>query len=266
MKRASFDSNVTAAVCIAALRLRFKAPEYAFFEQVANGVGWKANRWSDAVAMGIWPSRGLTIHGFEVKVSRTDWRRELADPSKSADVQSHCDHWWVVTPPGLVREGELPSTWGLIEVTVKPASKVVVQAPKLEAKPITREFAAAILRRASESFDAVLQRERFNAREEGAQNGAGELAGRLKRAEGEREGLEKLIAEFKEKSGVDIHYRWDFDNIAEAVRVISKRRTRPLLEELNQEMRRREAGLEAIRRDIEEFSRVVAALEPEAAQ
>jgi chorismate mutase len=266
-RKPEFVTGVTAKHCVAALRARFKAPEFALFEQVANGVGWKANRWADAVAVGIWPSRGLLIHGFEIKVSRTDWKKELADPKKSEEVQGFCDHWHIVAPRGLIPTSELPPTWGLVEIGEKHASKVRVEAPKLKPKPVTREFMAAILRRASDAFGQVIQRERFDAREEGAQNGAGELAGRLKRMESERDHLSSEIAAFKEKSGVDIRAGWQFGDISEAVRVITSRRSRPLLEELKQEMERRERGLDAIRRDIDEFARLCKATEPaEAAQ
>jgi len=32
--------------------------------------------------MDLWPSGGLEIHGHEVKVSRSDWLRELKEPEK----------------------------------------------------------------------------------------------------------------------------------------------------------------------------------------
>lgn len=67
---------LTAADCIEALRGRYRAPAYALLEQVANGTGWKADRFADAVVMSLWPSRGLTVTGFEVKVSRHDYQRD----------------------------------------------------------------------------------------------------------------------------------------------------------------------------------------------
>lgn len=55
------------------------------------------------------------VHGFEVKVSRSDWLRELRTGGlKSEAWRSVCHYWWVVAPPGVVREGELPDGWGLL--------------------------------------------------------------------------------------------------------------------------------------------------------
>jgi hypothetical protein len=91
--------------------------EYAFLTHVRNAAGFDANRTIDAIAVSLWPSRGLVIDAFEVKVSRADWQRELADPKKAGDICQIVDRFWIVAPAGVVRAGELPPTWGLIEVT-----------------------------------------------------------------------------------------------------------------------------------------------------
>lgn len=92
------------------------AGEHAFLPMVRNAAGFSANRTFDAIAVNLWPSRGLTIHVFEVKVSRSDWRRELAKPDKAEDACKVADFFWIVAPAGCVQDGELPPGWGLIEV------------------------------------------------------------------------------------------------------------------------------------------------------
>lgn len=143
-------AKLTASEVVDLLRKRYPEPAFAFLEQVADGTGATQRRWADAVAIGLWPSRGLDAHGFEVKVSRADWRKELADPAKAESVQTYCDFWWIVCPPGVISPGELPGNWGHIEA--QGATRLVVKtgAPKLEAKPWDRKFFAAIARRASE--------------------------------------------------------------------------------------------------------------------
>lgn len=134
----------------AALRKRFSPPEWALFFEVRNAAGFDAKRSADAVAVNTWPSRGLEVQGIEVKVDRRDWLRELGQPDKSEAVQQYCDRWWVaVSSDDIVRDGELPPTWGLL---VLRGEKLVqkVEAPKLEARPLTRTFVAALLRRATE--------------------------------------------------------------------------------------------------------------------
>lgn len=92
------------------------AGRYAFLPQVRNAAGFDATRTFDAVAVDLWPSRGLTVDIFEIKVSRSDWQRELRKPDKAEDACKVADRFWIVAPAGCVKPGELPPTWGLIEV------------------------------------------------------------------------------------------------------------------------------------------------------
>lgn len=91
--------------------------EYAFLRQVRNAAGFNANRTFDGVALGLWPSRGHDLHVYEVKVSRSDWKRELADPRKAEDAAKIADRFSVVAPRGVVELAEVPATWGYIEAS-----------------------------------------------------------------------------------------------------------------------------------------------------
>ena len=134
------------------LRLRYPAPAWAFFAQVRNGTGYsrRTTRTADAVAMSLWPSRGLELHGFEIKTSRSDWLRELEDPEKAEAICAYCDRWWIVIGDAkIVAPGELPPTWGLL-VPNGPGLLAKVEAPKLDPKPIDHMLLASILRSAAE--------------------------------------------------------------------------------------------------------------------
>lgn len=147
-------SGITSDAIYDALRLRYCAPQYALFFEVANGTGSNIRRYCDALAMSLFPSRGLGMHGFEVKVSRSDWQRELALPDKVEEgIYRFCDHWWVTAVPGVVREGELPETWGLLELR-EGKLRQMKAAPKLQPMPMDRSFIAALLRRADEGMTA----------------------------------------------------------------------------------------------------------------
>lgn len=89
--------------------------EYAFLTHVRNEAGFKANRTFDAVAVSLWPSRGHAIDVFEVKVSKSDWKRELAKPEKSEDAYQFGDRYTIVATAGIVNLDDLPQGWGLIE-------------------------------------------------------------------------------------------------------------------------------------------------------
>lgn len=91
--------------------------EYAYMAGVRNDAGFNATRTFDGLVMSLWPSRGLRIEVLEIKVSRSDWQRELSKPQKAEDACQVADRFWIVAPVGCVHPGELPPTWGLIEIT-----------------------------------------------------------------------------------------------------------------------------------------------------
>lgn len=132
----------------AGMRKRWGAPEWAIMWEVGEGTGANVGRYADAVMMSLWPSRGLELHGVEVKVSRSDWKREAQDPRKAEAVAKYCDRWWIHTPPGIVEDvSELPPAWGLREFDGK-VWRTIREAEKTDAAPISRPFLAAMLRRA----------------------------------------------------------------------------------------------------------------------
>lgn len=86
------------------LRGRYPAESYALFSQVRNSIGFVRHaRYADALALGLWQSRGLLLYGFEIKSTRSDWLRELKDPEKQElGVLQYCDHWYLVTDEKVV--------------------------------------------------------------------------------------------------------------------------------------------------------------------
>jgi len=143
------------------LREKFAPPAYALFEEVKNQTGYakRTERYADALALSLWPSRGIGMTGFEIKVSRADWQRELADPEKAAEFMKYCVAWYVVAPEGIVERLELPATWGLIEVPEHGRKRLAtrVEAPKLTPQPWDMGFVAALLRRQHEQLTSYVQ-------------------------------------------------------------------------------------------------------------
>lgn len=141
----------------AAMMKQWAAPEWAIMLEVGEGTGANSGRYADAVMMSLWPSRGLELHGVEIKVSRSDWKREAADPSKAEAIAKYCDRWWIHTPPGIVADlSELPPSWGLREFDGK-RWKTKREAEKTEALPVSRAFLAAMLRRADGAVKALVK-------------------------------------------------------------------------------------------------------------
>lgn len=76
-----------------ALERRYPAPAWCLFAEVRNGTGAarRVDRYADGIAMSMFPSRGLSVLGFEIKVDRRDWMRELAQPDKAEAIAQFCD-------------------------------------------------------------------------------------------------------------------------------------------------------------------------------
>lgn len=209
MKKQAYN---TAADVIAALAKRYEPPAWAFLEQVADGTGSNQSRWADAVAMSVWPSRGLDVHGFEVKVSRYDLLNELKNPIKSEAVMKYCDYWWVVLgSPDIIQPGELPPTWGQLSMH---GSRLMcdTQAPRLTPIAIDRTFVASVLRNFKKADSGIVEAAKISAYEEGYKRGVEEQ----KRIAG---GLPQRVADFERASGISIG-EWNAGDIGAAVRTV----------------------------------------------
>ena len=83
------------------------------------GVGPDERRRADFVAVNVFSSgRGrelLHTVGVEVKVSRSDWLREIGDPAKLQASKKVLNEVWIAAPRGVVRGGEAPPGVGVFE-------------------------------------------------------------------------------------------------------------------------------------------------------
>lgn len=119
-------------------------------------------RTADALAIDTWQSKGMELHGFEVKCTRSDWLTELKQPEKSAPFRDVCDRWWlVIADAAMVKPGELPDGWGLMAPTTRYDQRYVGTAvwlpewrmpnrPDWSSRPDRRDYAGVpvqVLRR-----------------------------------------------------------------------------------------------------------------------
>lgn len=150
------SKKTTATDIRRAMSAQWRAPEWAIMWEVANATGYAQRRFADAVMMSLWPSRGLELHGVEIKVSRSDWKREKDNPRKAEEIAQFCDRWWIYSASGVIRDlSELPMAWGLREWDgIKWTTRR--EAARTEAQPVTREFLAALLRRSDETFRTMI--------------------------------------------------------------------------------------------------------------
>lgn len=164
--RKPVSAAVTTGAIMVALRERFCAPEFSFFEEVGDS-GASSRVYADGVAINMWSSRGYAITGLEVKASRSDWLRELKQPEKSEPILTKCDFWYLVAPDEVYQIDEVPISWGILSFK-DGKLREKRKAPKLEPKAITRAFVAQMFRRGSAKeerdisarVDKALQNER----------------------------------------------------------------------------------------------------------
>ncbi len=202
----------------------FPAPEYAFLKEVAKGTGGHGGRYADAIVMSLYPSRGLYLSGFEIKTSRSDWLNELKNPKKSDDIAKFCDFWYlVVGSNSIVKDNELPFTWGLIE-PVRGKLKVTKKPEKIDCLPLTRSFLAAVMRRSNEkvgspeAYDQTIKQAAESEFQRGAEWGKNWNKNQVDIWQKEVQKYKERIKTFEEISGVNID-SYDGKRIAEAVKL-----------------------------------------------
>jgi chaperonin cofactor prefoldin len=234
------------------LRERYQAPEWAIFFEVANGPGSTLRRYADAIAMSLFPSRGLDIHGFEIKQVRGDWLNELKNPTKAETIASFCDYWWIVAGNEKVAlKDEVPRNWGLL-VSKDDALRQVKRAERLDPKPLDRKFVGALLRRADEWMKQQLKDDSrmIKAKEKGIEEGR-ELAELHRKYD--QEDLKKIQArlkEFEKVSGVEID-NWHYGNVGEAVKAFLFAQKYESTEELEKTANLIEASAKTLRDRVE---------------
>lgn len=219
----------TSTSLCARIAFRFCAPEYATAFEVRNATGHnRVTRYCDAMAFSLFPSRGLSIHGMEVKVSRTDWVKELKTPHKAEEIARHCDFWsLVVSDPEIVKEGELPKNWGLMIPDPKGSGLRTVKAPKeLQTgdaamdRTIDRGFVFSLLRNIIETtVPKKLVEQQIAARATDSQDWRVTNAERgEKNANEALEKLTKTINDFRDRTGLDVGAgRYDFEEHCKVV-------------------------------------------------
>ena len=207
----------------AALRARFALPEYALMFEVRSGTGHSSQvRYADAMALGLWPSRGMDLIGFEIKVSRSDWLREMKEPQKADRIGYFCDRWYVVAgAKEIVLPGELPSGWGLM---VPRGDGLVVSKeapPLMDVKPMSRAFLASLMRAASVQCpaEAVIADRVTLALAQQAEQFKQSRDREARSNEQDLKLLREAVEDFERTSGVSIR-GWRGKKVGEAVRFI----------------------------------------------
>lgn len=108
-------SKITATEIRALLREKYENDrQFAIAEEVGNATGLEQKRRLDMVVVDCFRSSGYSIHGFEIKVSKADLRRELQDSSKHNIFFPSIDYFSLAAPADVVDVDIVPKSWGTV--------------------------------------------------------------------------------------------------------------------------------------------------------
>lgn len=160
-------TSMSAEAIFAALAARHPTPEWVYLPQVRTRTGYSATygadldseRYLDAFAMNCYRSKGYRRVGYEIKISRSDWLRELEDPRKRAQGYFLCHEFWFALASGVYKPDD---EWtfrgrkhrydnpldgcGIVEVAADGACTVVRRAVGHDAWPMPDTFVASLMR------------------------------------------------------------------------------------------------------------------------
>ena len=172
--------------------------------------------------MGMWPSRGMEIHGYECKISRGDTRKELLDIGKTDAVGKYCDFWWLtVSDPSIIDGLLLPATWGVLTPRDR-VLRTVRPAKKRKAAPLDRAFVAAMLRSVTKHWVSRSQHEKVVNERHQAVTQAVQFE-RERGGDQDKRALEALSAKvkaFEVASGIEIAHGWHLPEVGRAVQLL----------------------------------------------
>jgi hypothetical protein len=220
------DEELTADVKLRAhdlfLRLQstFSEPAYITLEEVRDATGFDGVRTADAMAIGLYRSRGKAVWGFEMKVSRADWLKELKQPEKSESILRFCDYWAVVvSDKNIVKEGELPPSWGMY-VAQKNRLKRLVPCPKLTPVPMSITMLTALLYNVDHKHKKLEEKRLREEYEKGY--AVGQKRTYDSGWEKNFKSLEEKVKLFENASGLQIEYGWNNAKLGETVNALLK--------------------------------------------
>lgn len=207
-------------------------PRYVVAEHVNNGAGFSYGRTLDAIVFDTWPSKGLLLHGLEVKVSTSDLRRELQDTRKAGAFFPYLDHFSVVAPQNVIAaaRAEVPKRWGIYQPTddgrLRAVRKPLMLHDDGQRETLDRSLMAAFAR-------ALVQRSLSREAEEAAYSrGESEATKRaafeIEQAKRSAEGIVASAKAFEEASGIKID-QWNGGSVGEALAAFQKLRGRGYL-------------------------------------
>jgi hypothetical protein len=132
-----------------ALRIKYSdTKHWIYLEELRIGTGYgkSAEQSFDAWVMSAYPSDSMVKIAFEVKVSRSDFIKEIKKPLKRRWALRYSNKFYFAAPEGMIKPEELPLECGLMELH-GDFMNTKVDAPWRESFPPSWGMIASIARR-----------------------------------------------------------------------------------------------------------------------
>lgn len=190
--------------------------QWVCLEEARSGAGFDGNsRQCDFLAVNTFKGRGLELIGHEIKVSMSDWKAELADPTKAEKFARYCRRWWVAVPSEMAKKikEDVPAGWGLLSLSDKGRWTEVVKAPvRKDVEPVPVwwwiGWLAQIDRQTKKRLPTMVaatlaaERDRMHSDIDHA------VERRVRSLEDQHEATTKNAAALKEATGIDLPHLW----------------------------------------------------------
>lgn len=113
---------------------------------ISVGYGYYSDRKIDLFAIHCHPSKRNERVAYEIKVSRSDFTREINNPMKRTAGMLFSNRFYFAAPRGLIKPAEIPDDCGLVEIE-DGTPTIRLKAPYRESMNPTWPFVAMLARR-----------------------------------------------------------------------------------------------------------------------
>ncbi len=147
---------MTADEIVAVLRQEYRdTREWVCFQELRLGTGYGGaiEQRIDFWALNCYPSAGMQSLAYEIKVTRSDFKRELADPKKRQAAMEVSNRFYFAAPAGLIPLDEIPAGCGLVEIADGKATTVLQATWRDRLASPPWRFLASVCRRVRDDKD-----------------------------------------------------------------------------------------------------------------
>jgi hypothetical protein len=119
------------------LRLKHPANQgWLIIPELRDGTGFD-KRAIDIFAINLWPSKKMTRIAYEIKISVSDFKRELSNPDKRNPFVRFANEFYFITPVGLLDRyrDAIPPECGLMECDDQGKIKKILDSDYFEHPP-----------------------------------------------------------------------------------------------------------------------------------